>query len=177
MSVLFTNSNYIKSVTPIDDNMGDKFLLPAIKQAQNEDYRCIVGDALYNKMSQLLSDKEISKPENEAYKELLDRSQSYLAYATVVRVIPMVSFKVANIGLNRTHDDNIEYATMEEMIKMTDYYQKSLDHQKLQLQHYLLNNKNAFKELDECACNAIRSNLHAADSSAIFLGGARGKRK
>lgn len=176
-SVLFTNSQYIKSVTPLDDNLGDKFILPALRQAQNEDYRCIIGDALYNKLSDILNNKEINREENAAYKDLLDRSQTFLAYATMVKVIPMVSYKVGNIGINRTHDENIEYTTMSEMFQLQDYFEDTRDFQKKQIQHFLLNNHKAFPELNECACNAIRSNLHAADSSNIFLGGARGKRR
>lgn len=176
-SVLFTNSKYIKSVTPLDDNLGDKFILPALRQAQNEDYRCIIGDALYNKLSDILNNGEILLEENVAYKDLIDRSQSFLAYSTMVKVIPMVSYKVGNIGINRTHDDNIEYTSMDEMFQLQRYFEQSRDFQKKQLQQFLLNNKAAYPELNECACNAIRSNLYAADSSNIFLGGARGKRK
>lgn len=173
--ILFTSSTYVKSVTPIDNNLQDKQILPAIRQAQLMEIKPTIGEALYNRLAALISSGDISKEENIAYKDLLDKLQDFLSFATVCRIIPIVAFKIGNMGLSRTKDENLDYAGIDEVNQIVDYYGNMRDEAKLELQNFLLNNSKAYKELDECACRAIEANLYSANSCGVFLGGARGK--
>ena len=47
----------------------------------------------------------------------------------------------------------------------------------LDLQHFLLRNRDDYPELTDNCCHNIKSNLHSAASCGIFLGGARGRSK
>ena len=79
------------------------------------------------------------------------------------------------MGLSRTKDENLDYAGIDEVNQIVDYYGNMRDEAKLELQNFLLNNSKAYKELDECACRAIEANLYSANSCGVVLGGARGK--
>ena len=55
------------------------------------------------------------------------------------------------------------------------YYQGKADACCVTLQQWLLDNRDAFPELDDCSCRAIRANLRSAASCGIWLGGVRGR--
>lgn len=174
-NVLLTNSKFIKSITNISDNVNDKMILPAVREAQDIDLKRVMGECLLNRLKQIVADREVDKEGNEAYKDLLDQIQYFLAYQTISRLCVILSYKIDNIGISRTRDELIDTATFDEVVKMEAYYQNKADVFKKDLQNFLLNNRSAFPELNECTCNQIRANLYSSATSGLVLGGKRGK--
>ena len=173
--ILLTSENFVKSVTSISDNLAGKYLRPSIREAQDIGLRGILGDTLLEKLKTLVGSGDIAKEENLAYKNLLDRAQYYLAYNAVVEVAAKVSYKIVNFGVAKSQDENLQTASPEEISQMRFYYQSKADHCCIELQNYLLNNRNSYAELTEGDCNRIHSNLYSAASSGIWLGGPRAK--
>jgi hypothetical protein len=60
-NTLLTSTDFVKSNTNISDNISDKYLLATIKEAQNEDLRGVVGDALLNFAFEHFAIKSIGK--------------------------------------------------------------------------------------------------------------------
>ena len=148
---LLTSEDFIKEVTNISDNLSGKYLQGAIREAQEVVLRGIIGSCL------------------------LDHCQYFLAY-TVLADLPMkASYKVTNFGLAKSRDENLDVATMDEIAANTGYYQAKADARCYELQTWLLQNKDLFPELNECACSRMHANLTSAASCGIYLGGARGK--
>lgn len=174
-NVLLTNANYIKSATNISDNVNEKYLLPAIREAQEIGLKNILGEKLLNKVKDLIAAKEINKEENEIYKSLLDNCQYYLAYQTVSNLCYILSYKLDNMGLSRTADENVAYASADEVVSQSDYYERKADFFKLELQNFLVRNISKLPEVSENQCHTISANLYSADSGGLVLGGARGK--
>lgn len=173
---LLTSEKFVKSVSNISDNLAGKYLLPSIREAQSIAFRGIVGDALYNKLCQLVSDEETGEPENVAYKDLLDKAQYFLAYSAIVEIVVKVSYKIGNLGTAKTQDDNVYTASDVEIGRQQEYYQSKADSCALDLQNWILDNAAAFPELTEGQCARISSNLYSSASCGIFLGGPRGRR-
>jgi hypothetical protein len=173
--ILLTSEAFVKSVSSISDNVAGKYIKPSIREAQEIGLKGILGSALLAKLKQLVSAGTLDMPINAAYKELLDRSQYYLAYATIVEVAQKTSYKIGNFGVVKSSDENLQNATQDEIAKTQYYYQSKADACCYELQGWILENANAFPELGENHCRQIRSNLRSAASSGIFLGGARGK--
>lgn len=173
--VLLTSSDFVRTQTNISDNVSDKYLLPSIREAQDINYREIVGSVLLKRLCDLVGDGSIEDDENAVYKDLLDLSQYYLAYMAMSNLVISTTFKVSNIGLNTTTDENVQIPSTSDVFKLKDYYSFKADHYCKLLQNFLIDNKQHIKELDECACNKIRSHLYSAASSNIVLGGRRGK--
>lgn len=173
--ILLTSEKFVKSVTNVSDNLAGKYMLPSIREAQEQGLKGILGDCLLAKLKDILKAEAVDDPANEAYKQLLNRCQYYLAYTAIVEVTNKVSYKIGNFGVAKTQDENLQVATAEEIAKQQYYYESKADAHCLDLQNWLLENRSKFPELTACHCNKIAANLHSAASCGIFLGGARGK--
>ena len=175
--IILTSEKFVKSVTSVSDNIAGKYILPSLREAQEQGLKGILGDALLAKLKSLVANKEIDLESNAAYKILLDRCQYYLAYAAIVEVTNKVSYKIGNFGVAKSSDENLQVASQDEIGKMQYYYQSKADAHCLDLQNFLLQNRSDYPELTENCCHTIESNLHSAASCGIFLGGARAKRR
>lgn len=173
--ILLTSEQFVKSTSNISDNLAGHYLLPAIREAQEVNLRGIVGDALLDKLKTLVSAGQLSAPENEAYRALVNRCQYYLAYQTIAGLPFKVGYKIANIGVAKTSDTNVQPCNAEELPIVSKYYQNKADYYADLLQRYLLRNRQNYPELSDNECEAIRANLHSAASCGIWLGGPRGK--
>lgn len=169
--ILLTSEAFVKSVTNVSDNLAGKYILPSIREAQEQGLKSILGDCLLSKVKHLFNTDSL----DGIYKELVDHCQYYLAYAAIVEVTNKVSFKIGNFGVAKSTDENLQVASYDEIVKMQYYYQTKVDAYCLELQQWLLQNKESIPELTESQCKKISSNLHSAASCGIFLGGARGK--
>lgn len=175
--ILLSSETFIKSVTNISDNVAGKYILSSLREAQEVGLKRIVGEKLLERLKSLVETKEIDNPENSKYKSLLDKCQYYLAYMTIVEVIFKLSYKIGNAGMVKTSDENLQVASLDEIISQKEYYQGKADAFCHDLQNYILADRTAFPEVDEYTCRSIRSNLHTSATCGFFLGGARGKRR
>lgn len=173
--ILLTSEKFVKTVTSASDNLNAKYLRPAIREAQEINYKRVVGSCLLAKLKGLVAAGEVDAPENVAYKDLIDASQYFLAYTALVEVATRVSYKIANVGVVKTADQNIYNASEDEIAKLKDFYQAKADASCYELQRYVLQHRGEYPELDDCTCGQIRSNLYSAATCGIWLGGARGK--
>lgn len=171
--ILLTSESFVRSVTNVSDNLAGKYILPSIREAQEQGLKGILGDCLLSKVKQLISSNAL----DGKYKELVDHCQYYLAYAAIVEVTNKVSFKIGNFGVAKSQDENLQVVSYDEIVKMQYYYQTKVDAYCLELQAWLLDNKGSFPELNECHCRKLSSNLYSAASCGIFLGGCRGKKR
>lgn len=174
--ILLTSETFVKSVSSISDNIAGKYLRPSIREAQDIQFRRVIGDSLLAKLKALVGDGSIESEANKAYKELLDRAQYVIAYYAIVELCPKVAFKVANAGVVKTGDDKVQNADRVDLDAVRDYYQAKGDSAVRDLQDYLLNNWSFYPELTEGDIHRIHATLYSAASCGIFLGGARGKR-
>lgn len=173
--VLLTSEKFVKDVTSISDNLAGKYLLPSIREAQDIKFRGIVGDTLLAKLKALVGAGTIGQEANEKYKILLDRAQYFIAYSAIVEVAVKVTFKIANAGVVKTPDENIQVGDHTDVAAMQSYYQAKADSACLDLQNFLMNSWTDYPELTEGDYHRIHSNLYSAASCGIFLGGPRGK--
>lgn len=174
--ILLTSEKFVKEVMSVSDNLAGKYILPSIREAQEQGLKGIVGSCLLRALKERVRDGSINAPDAEPYRELLSRARYYLAYTAIVEVSVKVSWKIANMGVTRTTDEGVSYASADEIDKMRYYYQAKADACAFELQGWLLDNARALPELDACACERIRANLTSAASCGIWLGGPYGKR-
>lgn len=174
--ILLSSEKFIKDVTSVSDNLSGKYLLPSLREAQEIGLKGILGDKLLSKLKTLIKNNSLETESDGVYKTLVDHCQYYLAYKTLVEVTNKVSYKIGNFGVTKTQDENLQVATQDEIAKMQYYYQSKADACCLDLQNFLLEHRTDYPELTESCCHKIESNLYAAATCGIFLGGARGKR-
>ena len=80
--ILLTSEAFVKSVTNVSDNLAGKYILPSIREAQEQGLKSILGDCLLSKVKHLFNTDSLEG----IYKELVDHCQYYIAYAAIVEV-------------------------------------------------------------------------------------------
>lgn len=169
--ILIASEEFVKEVTSISDNTASKYITSSLREAQEIHLKGIVGDALLKRM------KESRDMGGDMGKELLDRCRYYLAYMTIVEVAFKVSYKIGNAGVVKATDEQLQVATLQEILANKEYYQGKADAYCKEIQHYILENRSAFPEVDDNTCHRMKGNLYSAATCGFFLGGARGKRR
>ena len=175
--ILLSSETFIKSVTNISDNIAGKYILSSLREAQEVSLKGILGIPMLEKLKELVKNGQIDSSENQMYKYLVGKCQYYLAYMTIVEMIFKVSYKIGNAGLVKATDENMTLASFDEIVAQKEYYQGKADFHCMEMQNYILENRSAYPEIDECSYRKIHANLHSAASCGVFLGGARGKRR
>lgn len=169
--VLLTSEAFVKSQMSISDNVAGKYILPSIREAQEDGLREILGDNLYEAIKQKYADDALDGP----YLALVEQAQYYLAYMTLVKLVFKVSLKVTNFGVAKSTDENLQVASMDEAVALRNDLQHEADRYCRKLQQWILRHRTDFPELNECDCNRMESNLYSAATCGVWLGGARGK--
>lgn len=172
--ILLTSEDFVKTCTNVSDNLQGKYLKGALYEAQETALRGILGSCLLDKLKALLAAGNGTLPEG-IYKELADRCQYFLAYTAIADAMMKSSYKITNFGLAKSNDENLQVATMDEIVANQGYYQAKADARCYDLQRWLLENRSELPELGACECGKIRANLYSAASCGIWLGGVRGR--
>lgn len=173
--ILLVSANFIKNVSNISDNISGKLIEPAIYEAQNEGLRGVLGDALVNRLEELVDTEDIDREGYEMYKMLLTKCQYFLAYTAIANVCMLTSVKIDNAGLQQASDDHMEPLDMDDSFRLQGFYQKKADYLCHQLQNWVLNNRAAYPELRDCDCRMMKANLFSAATTGLWLGGIRGR--
>ena len=114
---LLTSEDRIKSITNISDNLSGKYLQSAIREAQEFDLKGIIGPRLLRTLKGMGQTGEW-QPD---YQDLVDEAQDFLAYTAIAKLPMMVSYKVTNFGLAKSADENLQVATMDEIVANIGY--------------------------------------------------------
>jgi hypothetical protein len=170
--ILLISEERVKETTNISDNLSGKYLQSAMREAQEVDYRGIIGSCLLDVLKAKVADGTL----NGDYKMLVDESQDFLAFTTRAKLPMMLSYKLTNFGLAKSNDENLQVATMDEIVADAAFYQAKADAACARLQAWLRENRALYPELSVCKCGAVRPNLtESVDVCGILLEGARGK--
>lgn len=170
--ILLSSETFVKQVTNISDNIAGKYILSALRDAQEIKLRGILGSCLLDSVKTMRANNELTG----MYLELVNQCQYYLAYQTIVEMLPLVTYKVGNFGLSKSTDENMQVADADELARQITFYQSKADAYCMQLQEWIWDNRSSFTELSSCDCERIKANLYSAATCGVFLGGARGKR-
>ena len=173
--ILLTSEEFIKALTPVSDNLQSKYLISAIREAQEEGLKFIIGCELLKKLKQLVGSNTIHAAANAIYKECLDKAQYYLAYQAVANCILKTAYKIGNIGVTRAVDENLQAVTFSELVALREDYQNRADAYTADLQRWLIANRASLPELTANHCNQIRAHLTSSATCGLMLGGLRGK--
>lgn len=175
--VYLTSAEFIRNLTNISSNIQDKFLQSAMRESQDVGLQGVLGSKLLSKLQELVAKGEIKSEGNEKYNELVKECQYYLAYETISNLCMISGVKIDNMGPNQTTDEHIQSLSLNDIMKVKDYYTNKSDFYKDRLQKYLVQNHSDYPELHDCEIGDMHSNLYSAATTGIWLGGVRGKRK
>ena len=170
-NILLISEDRIKTESALNDNVWGKFLLPAIREAQDINLSQILGENLLDEIYTRVTANTVTGD----YKTLLeDYIQPFLLYQVQANIIPTLNVKMANIGTVLTGDEHVEKLSKSDVDNLMQNIQYKADFYCRRLQEYLLANEVLFG-IEDCQCQRIKSNLNSAASTGLFLGGFRGK--
>lgn len=175
--VLLISEDYVKSESMLDSNVSGKYLLTAIKLAQDVELQSILGTSLLEGVQKKVFDNTIHLSENESYKTLLDGYiQPYLLYQVLCEIVIPISYKMSNFGVMQSSDEK-DYAVDNKQINLVKtYYADKANVYKARLQNWIVYNRTEFPELSDFEFpKDIYPNLYSSSGCGIWLGGARGK--
>lgn len=173
--IFLFSETFVREATNISDNVDSKYLLAAMREAQDVRLKHIIGTRLYNKLVRLVGAGTIKGAANAKYRTLLDEARYFLAYSAVTELVVKLAYKVTNMGVVKTTDEHVQAVSAQELAYNKDYYQSKADAHLLTLQKFLLAHSAEYPELGDNTCADIRANLYNTATCGIYLGGARGK--
>jgi hypothetical protein len=110
--VYFISTTYLKDNTPLNENVDDKLLKSAIKEAQEIYIRDVIGSGIYNE----LQVQAFAGTLTQLNTTLLD---SYIApclkYYTLTEAMLPMTFKLMNKSVASRESDNARAVSVEEM--------------------------------------------------------------
>lgn len=156
---MFISPDDLKGSSYVNLNVDDAMLGKAIRETQEVHLQSIIGSNLYYRLQELVyndireEEGNISEPEFEAYKVLLDEYvQPYLEEkAQAVLCIP-VTYKLRNYGVAKNSDTNIESPSLRDVMALQKRFNTSAAKYATKLSMWLCANKQSFPELSETAC-------------------------
>ena len=167
--VFLTDESFIRSLG-VEDNLSSNYIYRALSEAQNIKLHEILGS---NLLSSLKHKVQAQTTIVEPYKGLLEIIQYYLDYQTLALIPMLVHYKVANAGIVKASDDNLQSSTFKEVDSIIKYNQERADFYAKEIQMYCLKNHTQIPELSESDTYAIKSNLYSSATCGLWLGGPR----
>lgn len=162
-NILLISEDKIKTESALNDNLFGKYLMPAIREAQDINLSQIIGENLLNEVYYRVEHNQISGD----YKTLLeDYIQPYLLYQVQANIVPTLNVKLANIGTVLTQDEHIVNLSKTDVDNLKQNIQYRADFYARRLQEYLLANIEVFG-LEDCDCNRMKANLDSAASTGL----------
>lgn len=145
---LLISPDAIKALGVMDKNLDDKHISPVIKFVQDDSIQNLVGTRLYQKLLELVRDKEICSEGNECYNEILSGYLKWILAWNVVAQCHVTHYtKLRNAGVITVSDSNIQPVSYETMKKIASDFHDMADLYKVKLQKYLSCNCSCFPEL------------------------------
>ena len=171
MTKLITNTEIIKSIIIISDNINDKVLQGAIFESQEIDLKSVLG----TKLVEYFKSHDESAME-EPFTSLLRELQVYLAYSTQVHLIEAEMAKISNQGIYQANDTNITSLSVDDCLKIKRVYvDKQCAVVKLLQEFCLQHEKELSGFLDGNEWYQSKPNLTSSAATGLWLGGIRGK--
>lgn len=149
----------VKAASYVNYNVDDSILGASIRETQEIHLQSIIGSNLFYRLQELVynavkgNEDNIDEEANALYKELLDDYVSpYLINKTVAVLCVPLSYKLRNIGVSKSKDDNIDSVSLREVMAVQNRFNTMSATYATQLSKYLCLHKDDFEELAQTQC-------------------------
>jgi hypothetical protein len=145
----------------VNYNVDDSLVGASIRETQDIHLQSIIGSNLLYRLQELVynaieeESDNIEESGNTLYRELLDDyvNPYMVSKAQAVLCVPL-SYKLRNLGVTKTNDENIQQTSLKEVMAMQRRFNTSSAFYATHLSKYLCLHKDDFEELKqtECSC-------------------------
>lgn len=173
-NTLLISEQLLKTYVPVDENLYGNYTFSAVYNAQERFVREVLGEKLYYKLQELVYTGEITKGGNESYRSFLDEYVvPYECWVAAYEAISLAYLKVANLGVLKPTDANIQTVSAEEMNNLRDEYLNRAGIYRQKIVTFLRRYYDVIPELKESACCCCDGPELTISECPIFLGGPR----
>lgn len=139
--VLLINTNDVIGGSVVEANVDTKLLSKAISIAQETGLKPILGNNLYNEVTDAVYENSLnSVPLAAKYVNLLDAVKPYMIAKTVADFITINAYKFTNKGLMKMNDNSATSLDDASLKGLKDYYNNLVTTYKIDILDYLKNN-------------------------------------
>lgn len=124
-NIFFISIDTVKTNSPFSDNVHDKYILLAIREAQEILLRPLLGEDLYIRLRTGIEEGTLS-PEDS--KLMDDYIMPFMLYGTLVRLLPILRTKVGNIGEIIQTDEKVLTLSEPEAENLNYHYTYIMEH-------------------------------------------------
>lgn len=152
-------------------NLDNEYIAPALEEAQSIYLREIIGDLLYNSITNKIDSETLSGK----YLTLVDQYiKPYLTYKVQSVIVIPLNNKTRNAGVIQQYDQGFNTSTMKDTAYLADYYNSRAEFYANRLTTYLQKNTADFPEYGYSDDN-ITQPTETQNVTTIYLGGGRKK--
>ena len=145
----------------VNYNVDDSLVGASIRETQDIHLQSIIGSNLLYRLQELVynaikeESDNIEESGNTLYRELLDDyvNPYMVSKSQAVLCVPL-SYKLRNLGITKTNDENIQQTSLKEVMAMQRRFNTTSAFYATQLSKYLCLHRDDFEELKqtECSC-------------------------
>ena len=111
-SVIFITPAYLKSNTPLNKDVDDAIIYPAIVTAQDKHMYNILGSGVYADIKMQVSGNTLTALNQTLLNNYL---QPIITWYALAELMPFLSFRMQNKGMEKKHSENSESASIDEI--------------------------------------------------------------
>lgn len=157
--------------TTFNANLDNEYIAPALEEAQSIYLREIIGDLLYNSITNKIDSETLSGK----YLTLVNQYiKPYLTYKVQSVIVIPLNNKTRNAGIINQYDQGFNTSTMKDTAYLADYYNSRAEFYANRLTTYLQKNTSDFPEYGYSDDN-ITQPTDSQNVTTIYLGGGRKK--
>lgn len=148
-------------------NLDDEYLQPAIEEAQSVYLREILGDRLYNTLTNKIDNNTLSG----IYKTLVDNYiKPFLRYEVQSVVCIPLNYKQRNAGIINQYDQGFSTTTVKDTMYIAEHYQSKAEFYSNRLTTFLQQNASSIPEY-AYSCDNVTNPSTSQNVTTIYLGG------
>ncbi len=157
-NILLISEKTIKENSLVSNNVDGKYIQNAIRTAQDISLQPIIGQKLFERLCEGVSEDNLTELETELIKTYI---QPVLLNAVMSDLVLQLTYKFRNLGIVQTTDANIMIPSLNELQYIREDYNMKAAFYMNRLSDFLEANCNKFKQYPGCECGKLKANKKA----------------
>lgn len=154
-NILLISEKTIKENSLVSNNVDGKYIQNAIRTAQDISLQPIIGQKLFERLCEGISNDNLNELETELIKTYI---QPVLLNAVMSDLVLQLSYKFRNMGTVQTTDTNLILPSLKDLQYIREDYNNKAAFYMNRLSDYLKANCTKFAQYTGCGCSQLKAN-------------------
>lgn len=157
-NILLISEKTIKENSLVSNNVDGKYIQNAIRTAQDISLQPIIGQKLFERLCEGVSNDNLSELETELIRTYI---QPVLLNAVMSDLVLQLTYKFRNLGAVQTTDTNIMIPSLTDLEYIRNDYNLKCTFYMNRLSDFLEANCTKFSQYPGCECGKLKANKNA----------------